>query len=380
MAYSHRNSIPRLLVVDDEPANRDLLARILGRQYDVDTANNGAIALEMLEQNPYDTVLLDIMMPVLNGLDTLKTIRANAGLADLPVIIVSALSQSPEVVQAIQLGANDYVTKPLDIGIVKARVETQVMLKRLMDERRESIAALETANQMKVRMMQVASHDLKNPLNNLKMLFTIMKDSLSDNPQMRSLMNIADDSLETMLEIIQDFLSNASVDNDGIDVELGAVDTRSLLHQITEQYALAAEQKQIEVIIEDENACVHADGRRLQQVLGNLVSNAIKYSPKHSRVWIRSHIYENKWRLEVQDSGAGIPEKERRHLFTPFSKNLISTKPTAGENSTGLGLWIAAEMMRLQHGRIGMDSPNEGGCIFWLELALIPEKHYAAVS
>lgn len=377
MAQPKFESRPRILIVDDEFMNRELLSRILQHEFDVAIAENGAQALDLLRSTPFDLVLLDMMMPVLNGEETLAEIRANASLAELPVIIVSAITETPRIVDAISLGANDYITKPLDVSLVKARVLTQVMLKHMMDERREAIAALESANQMKARMMQVASHDLKNPLNNLKMSLSLMKDSLQEATQLQPLLEIANEGIENMLAIIQDFLSTGAVDNNGVSVVLAETEAAPELETVIEQYSLAARTKKISVETNIENALIRADGRRLQQVFGNLISNAIKYSPSESRVWVRAYSHNRVWRVEVYDSGAGIPEKERHHLFTPFSKNLISTSPTNGESSTGLGLWIAAEMMRLQGGEIGMGCPEEGGSCFWLEIPLALEARLA---
>jgi signal transduction histidine kinase len=380
MVHPNLNNRPRILVVDDESMNRDLLLRILQQDFEVGCAEDGAQALEMLQNAPFDVVLLDMMMPVLDGKSTLIRIRADSNLAELPVIIVSAISETRKVVDAINCGANDYITKPLDISLVKARVQTQVMLKRMMDERREAIAALQSANQMKARMMQVASHDLRNPLNNLKMLCSLIKDGLGDNPQLSPLMSIADEGIETMLEIIEDFLSTSAVDNNGVAIALEETEGLAHLEQVIEQYSLAARNKGIRLELDMDDALILADERRLGQVFGNLLSNAIKYSPINSRVKVRAYTQQGLWRVEVYDSGAGIPKEERRHLFSPFSKNLISTQPTNGESSTGLGLWIAAEMMRLQGGRIGMDSPDTGGCCFWMELPLVMEEKTAIAS
>jgi signal transduction histidine kinase len=380
MVHPNPHIRPRILVVDDESMNRDLLLRILQQDFEVACAEDGAQALEMLQNAPFDVVLLDMMMPVLDGKSTLIRIRADSNLAELPVIIVSAISETRKVVDAINCGANDYITKPLDISLVKARVQTQVMLKRMMDERREAIAALQSANQMKARMMQVASHDLRNPLNNLKMLNSIIKDGVGDNPQLMPLMSIADEGIATMLAIIEDFLSTSAVDNNGVAIELEETEGLAHLEQVIEQYSLAARNKGIRLELAMDEALILADERRLEQVFGNLLSNAIKYSPCNSRVKVRAYIQHDLWRVEVYDSGPGIPKEERRHLFSPFSKNLISTQPTNGESSTGLGLWIAAEMMRLQGGRIGMDSPDTGGCCFWMELPLVVEEKTAMAS
>ena len=137
-----------LLVVDDNPMNRDMLARRLARRgYTVVVAEDGYQALAMIEAQPFDLVLLDIMMPGINGLDVLKTLRQRYAVADLPVIMATAKDQSEDIVAALQLGANDYVTKPLDFPVVLARIQTQLALKRAMQEIQRLAAQLKLRNQ-----------------------------------------------------------------------------------------------------------------------------------------------------------------------------------------------------------------------------------------
>src|SRR6266852_5153029 len=136
-----------LLVVDDNPMNRDMLARRLTRRgYTVTVAEDGYQALAMIEAQQFDLVLLDIMMPGLSGLDVLKTLRQRYAVADLPVIMATAKDQSEDIVAALQLGANDYVTKPLDFPVVLARAETQLSLKRAMEEIKRLANQLEKRN------------------------------------------------------------------------------------------------------------------------------------------------------------------------------------------------------------------------------------------
>lgn len=361
----------RILITDDNPANRILLARTLQAEYEVDTAENGQEAIDKLIERDYDLVLLDIMMPVLDGLSTLEYIREHVDLATLPVIIVSAINESAQVAAGIEMGANDYITKPIEHAIVKARVKTQITLKRLMDERQEAVNALQQANEMKVRMMQVASHDLKNPLNNLNMLMNVMgHEGNTDNKRWDRLKSIADTSLKTMLTIIDEYLSSANIMNDELSIELATYNAKELVETTVKQYSVMATEKNINVHVNVQDTLITADSERLLQVISNLVSNAIKYSPKNSDVLIQTSLHDGYWRLEVIDSGTGIPKAEREFLFQAFSKNEISTQPTAGESSTGLGLWIAAEMVRLQNGAIGMIPASTGGCNFWIEMPL----------
>jgi two-component system, sensor histidine kinase and response regulator len=368
----HQQHRPRLLVVDDEPVNIQLLTRLFQESCDVEGAANGQIALDMLQAKAYDVILLDIMMPVLNGLEVLRRVRQTKDIAELPIVLISAVSERSDVARGIRLGANDYLTKPLDVDIARARVTTQIMIKQLMDERHRNIGQLQQVNEVKARMMQVASHDLKNPLNNLRMLAKMMRET-DDEEQLQQFADMMDNSLSTMLNVIEDFLDNQFVTSNGVAVSLNTVDSAAVIQQVLEQYEVAAYNKQIKLQVEGDTQClILADSNRLQQVLGNLVSNAIKYSPTDSAVLLRSEVRDGQWRLRVIDQGPGIPAEEHRYLFEPFSTNKISTKPTGGESRTGLGLWIVKQMIELQDGDVGVEFPEEGGSVFWLELALAP--------
>ena len=364
---------PRILVADDEEFNRLLLDRILHNNYEIDFACNGQEALNKLNEGDYDALLLDVMMPVMDGISCLKIIRENVDFTTLPVIMVSAMSDKASIVHGMQLGANDYITKPLDAEITMARLDTQVSLKKLMDERNQAITSLKEANQLKMQMMQIASHDLKNPLNNLGMITSILMEMLGDNHDASQILSMAGVSIDIMIDIINEFLTGQDL-SQGIVADIEEILALELVSQVLEQNEVAAQHKNIDIFTDYQtNATIFADEKRLNQVMNNLVSNAIKYSPQDSHIIVRTLQNQDTWRLEIQDSGAGIPEEERQYLFQAFSKHHISTQPTAGESSTGLGLWIAAEMMRVQKGTIGMDSPQEGGCCFWIELPLADE-------
>lgn len=362
---------PHILVVDDEDYNRLLLLRILEHEYHVDTAVNGQDALNKLGQHDYDAVLLDIMMPVLNGIETLKIIRQHLDFTTLPVILVSAISDNAAIVEGMECGANDYITKPIDPRIVSVRLSTQIRLKALTDDRKMMTESLAEANDVKTRMMQIASHDLKNPLNNLALLLGVINDMVADEPKLDNLIQLGAQSINTMVEIIDDFLGSQQYASSNLDIQISDVSANELLDHALTQYTLPAQQKQISLIVDTApDTSIAVDKARTNQVMTNLISNAIKYTPIGGQVHIRTCSNQDVWRLEIHDSGPGIPEDERQYLFQAFSKQDISTQPTNGESSTGLGLWIAAEMMGAQQADIGMTDSDLGGACFWIEVPL----------
>lgn len=357
---------PTLLIVDDENANIALLTRIFQHDYHVVVAKSGQEALERVESESPDVVLLDVMLPDLNGLKVLESIRARPDWSDLPVILVSALQQNSDIALGLQHGANDYITKPFDADIVIARVGTQAKLKHLTDERKEAINHLRDANTVKERFMRIASHDLKNPLSNLQMVCDLLHEQYQGDEQIKPMLDIADASVSLMLDIINQFLEAAVVRDGELELILVPIHLADALPPIVQQYRVHANSKDITLHIQSTEGTIIADPNRLLQIVGNLVSNAVKYSPPGTTVTIWTDILPDKVRVNVQDQGPGIPPDEKDDLFQPFGK--LTPRPTAGETSIGLGLWIVKHLVELQGGQVGVDSPEEGGARFWVTM------------
>lgn len=361
------HELPTILAVDDEPANLLLLQRLLQRQFRVICSPNGATALQILEQNPIDVVLLDIMMPYMNGYQVLQTIRGNDGpTSDIPVILISAMSDAKDVAQGLEIGANDYITKPIDPEVTIARIQTQIALKQLQDERKKVIRELKAAQALKDNLLRIASHDLKGPLMNVQLVSSLFRRVEDQIPAAHDWLDALDASVSAMQTVIEDFLDTAAVNSSMVDITLESVSVQKVVDNLVKLFQAHAEKKHITIEAHDCSAFVLADPARFQQALGNLVSNAVKYSPLNSTIRIWMFQEGDCVHICVGDEGAGIPAAERSRLFTQFGK--LSTRPTDGEHSTGLGLWIVKHIINLQGGEVGVDCPPEGGSVFWLQM------------
>jgi signal transduction histidine kinase len=358
-----------VLIVDDEASNIAILDRLFRAEYQTMTATRGDAALKLLDEETFDLVLLDIMMPQVSGLDVLKAIRRNAHTAELPVILISARMDENDIVEGLSIGANDYITKPFRLAELRARARTQITLKRLQDERKHTIDELQTAHEMKDRFLRIASHDLKGPLSNLRLAHYLLRKYVEENPRPLELLDNADMSIETMQSVIDEFLDVTALQSGKIDLRASAVLVEDVVGSVIKQYELNALKKEIALDVHGKGA-VHADYGRLEQAIGNLVSNALKYSPKGSVVTIGTEQHDAVVRISVADQGPGVPEDERDRLFTQFGK--LSARPTDGESSTGLGLWIAKHLTQIQGGEIGVETPPTGGSIFWIEMPAAP--------
>lgn len=359
-----------LLVVEDDHDSACILKRILSSHYQVSIVANGHQALDFLAKQSVDLILSDINTPVMDGFALLRQLQADEQFKHIPVIVVSAQIDNQEIVRALKAGASDYITKPVDGRIVLARVQNHLSMKLLMDQNARVIKELQAAHAMRDRFFQVASHDLKNPMNNIRMAQYLLRSSLEGDESNLVLLDNIEIALDSMQNIVRDFLDTAAVQSQTLQLQWQAVALKHVLADVVSQYALEAERKGIVVNILDVEGVVYADEHRVQQIINNLVSNALKYSLLKSEVSIWTEVLPDFVRVNVRDQGLGIPTEERNLLFTEFGR--LSTRPTAGEHSTGLGLWIVAQLVQLHQGRFGMESPADAeagtGSIFWVEL------------
>ena len=356
------------MLIVDEVTNRTLLERLFKRQFLITSAEDGWQALHHLSQQPFDVVLLDIMMPGMSGLKVLRHIRETPQLADLPVILVSALSDNNAIIEGLQLGANDYVTKPIEVSILIARVQTQATLKRLSDERKQYIRELQEAHAFKDRCFQMASHDLKGPLGNLRMAHTLVRDDLKTGTKGHTFLDLAEGTVDAMQQVVEEFLDLAAIQSGQLELNVKEIPLDKVMGLLTEQYRLSAAKKEIEIDVIMSGLTLCADEMLFTQALSNLISNAIKYSHFQTKVRIWAEQRGAVMRVNVTDQGPGIPEIERDRLFTQFGK--LKARPTNGESSTGLGLWIVKRHIEAQQGHVGVECPSDGGSIFWIEMPL----------
>jgi signal transduction histidine kinase len=320
-------------------------------------------------QAPFDLVLLDIMMPQMDGLQVLQHIRSNPKTADLPVILISALAEGQQIARGLECGANDYVTKPIDMDVTLARVQTQIALKQLQDERKQTIAELKAVHEMKDRLLRMASHDLKGPLTNIRLATLLLKGASECVPDGAELLEAVEASVETMQNVIEDFLDNAAAQTGTLDMHFECLDLDLLVEEVLAEHKVNAVRKNITLQTRDITGKIYADLARFRQVLSNLVSNAVKYTLPDTQVTLWAEWTKTHATIYVADQGEGIPANEQDKLFTQFGK--LTPRPTGGESSTGLGLWIVKHLVTLQNGEVGFIAPPEGGSTFWIKIPAV---------
>lgn len=351
-----------LLIVDDNLDNLHFIALRLRKEgYKILTADNGFQALDCLDRQKIDLVLLDIMMPGIDGFEVLKQIRQKRSLADLPVIMATALESSRDVVRALRLGANDYLTKPIDFPILQARLETHLRLRELALLREE--------------FLRVASHDLKNPLFSILVATQLIQELVPVGQpmtgQVGDLLSMVVRQTSEMQRIIDDFLDFQAAEEGKLVLRREAVSLNKLVREAAELNKDYAARKGQMLILELEEPLpeIEADQGRTNQIIQNLLGNAIKFSATNAgKIVVRTKAGEQVVMFEVCDSGPGLTRQDLSQVFSKYGR--LSNQPTGGEKSSGLGLAIARQMVELHGGEIGVRNNSGKGATFWFTLPI----------
>ncbi len=365
----------RIFVVDDSTPSREALIRHLQLEgWDVEGYADPVAVLDAIRTEPPDLVLLDVMMPGMTGLDVLKMIREQPTTGELPVIMLTALDDADDIVRGLDLGANDYLTKPPQLDILAARVRTQLKLKALQDQRKRDIVELRELSALKDKFLQIAAHDLRNPLGNIMMGLDVLRREIAEVAEIEyidEILRAMQSSANIMRSIVSDFLDLQAIRAGKIELDWQEVDLNELADLVVTQYRPYAGEKEVTIRthLDPDLPTTGGDADRLIQAISNLVSNAIKFSPPGATIGVRTRTANRRVLVEVADNGPGIPDEEIPLLFKEFSR--ASTRPTAGEKSSGVGLSIVSQLIDLHGGRIGVRSRVGQGSLFWFELPAV---------
>lgn len=355
-----------LLVVDDNEMNRSLMSLQLRKHgYQVSVASSGLEALELLENHSYDLILLDIMMPGMNGLDMLAEVRKKHSMLSLPIIMVTADDLEESILDALERGANDYLVKPLNLPVAIARVKTQLTAKEL--------------DNLKSEFVRFASHDLKKPLIvSMDIVESLQDDCVpgqSITQDQLDLLGLLRKTGENMQQVIDGFLTaeafhTCSTDLNRQHTVLNSVVSKSI--QNNTEYA-----KKKGIVLRQELASdlpeVEVDEFRITQVMDNLIGNAMKFSPKDTTTTVRTRCDGEFVYAEVCDGGPGLTEEDMRVLFQRHAR--LSNRPTGGESSTGVGLSLSKQFVEQHHGMIGARNNPSRGATFWIRLPVKHQQH-----
>jgi two-component system sensor histidine kinase/response regulator len=348
----------RILVVDDQPANLRVVGMLLSRQgYQVVTADSGPKALEICETDPPDLVLLDMMMPGMDGFQVLEEMRAGAAPPSVPVVFVTAAQDRDLLLRAFDAGAVDYVTKPFLPEELLARVSAHVGLKLTRDR-------LERVAREREELVNLVAHDLKNPLSSVLFASEMLITGATKPERVPRYMSMIHESATDALGYIRQYLeSTGRAEDPSTSQSASLTDTIDWLVQRYE-FQLEARGLYVRVDRPAQEVRVRIDERVLRQVSENLITNAMKYAPGSELTIAGRPGAPGYWQLVVADRGPGISRSKQRELFKPF------VRLHEGDDgiSTGLGLSLAKQIVQKAGGQLWYEDRKSGGARFVIEL------------
>lgn len=390
-----------ILIVDDNSTNLEVLSETLTRSgFQVSVAIDGESALEQVKYHLPGLILLDIMMPGIDGFETCKRLKRDPASQNIPIIFMTALSDTDNKVRGFSLGAVDYITKPFQREEVLARVQVQLKLQNLAQtlenqnqllrheiQQRENAEALliaakeeaDKANQAKSEFLANMSHEVRTPLNGILGYAQILQTSKNFNEKERKGLNIIHQCGTHLLTLINDVLDLSKIEARKMELYATSFHFPSFLHGVAEIFSIRAEQKKVSFICQFDSDLpngVHIDEKRLRQVLINLLGNAVKFT-NHGAVIFKVKILEKrsrngsnstrifKIRFQIEDTGVGISSEYLEKIFMPFEQVGDLNNQAQG---TGLGLAISQKILALMQSHIQVSSQGGEGSTFYFDL------------
>ncbi|MBC8138439.1 MAG: response regulator [Fibrella sp.] len=372
----------RILIVDDVEANRDVLARRLEKQGHVTAvAASGSEALTILASSPFDLILLDIMMPEMDGYETLGRIKEDPHLRHVPVVMITALDEVDSVARCIEMGAVDYLSKPFNPVLLRARTASCLREKRardrethLFNELQEGYRLLKELETLRDDLTHMIVHDLRTPLTSLLGGLQTMETVGDLNGIQREMLGLSIDGGHTLLGMINDLLDIDKMEKGSMQLSYGPVTPDDLVQSSIAQVASLVRSKNIKLTehFSYDLPVFSGDGDKLRRTLVNLIGNALKFTPSGGTVNVSVHRDGSEMPqliFAVQDTGEGIPKEAFERIFEKFGQ--VENRKAGRKMSTGLGLTFSKMAVEAHGGRIWVESEPGQGSTFSFTLPLV---------
>lgn len=363
-----------ILIVDDRPENLISLQKVLqAHNFEVDTASSGEEALKKVLKNNYVLIILDVQMPDMDGFEVAEAISGFSKAKDTAIIFLSAVNTELKFITKGYLsGGLDYIIKPVDINILLLKIKTfyriyeqSRKLNEVQEELLKEIEFRKLAEQKKDEFISIASHELKTPLTSVKGYIQLLQRSLNkDNKEMaQNHLEKASIQLEKLNELIVDLLDISKIESGKMKFNMKHFCADSMVNNAIEMLQQSNPDFKISKLGKTTDE-VFGDEMRLEQVVINFITNAIKYAPGTNQVNVTINIKDGKLYLAVKDFGIGISAEQQDKIFDKFYR---VEENSHRFNGLGIGLYICAEIINRHGGTIGVNSvPNEGSEFFFI--------------
>lgn len=355
----------KILIVDDAKEAVLMLRRFLEKDYDVAEAYNGVDALDLIEDELPDLIILDVMMPVLNGFDVCKKLKKNEKTKDIPIIFLTGKNSHKDEEEGLKLGAIDYISKPFKFHTIKMRVKNQIEMKLMREKLREQNKSLKNMLELRENMANMIVHDMRTPLNAINGFtqLLLMDKSLSEKIVKR--ISHIQKSGNTLSGFLNDLLMIAKTEKEKLILHCQTCNLVILSQELISMYQNNSSQVTVTFHYSSPEIIANIDSKLFYRVFDNLLSNALKFSPTKGEIVFSLLKNEKIIDIKVSDQGPGVPDEQKEKIFDTFS---IVDMRHEGVSQFGLGLAFCKMVIDAHHGKISVKDNLPKGSIFHIEL------------
>ncbi len=352
-----------ILIVDDEEVARDILQGFLFRGgYQLAFACNGQEALTYVEESPPDAILLDVMMPDIDGFEVCQRLKASKQWRHIPIILITALGGREDLIRGLEAGADDFLFKPVNDLELRARLRSLLRIKKQYDE-------LQANLEMREDLAHMMVHDMRTPLSAILGYSELLLLQQSLMPEYADSIAKIHSQAQRLNSFINDMLMVAKMEAEQLILNRTEVDPSQLIRKVKESHEVTAASKRITLKLDlpEETRQISLDNNLFERLLDNLISNSLKYSPPDIEVTLRLAYPAGgtpQLRLQVLDQGDGIPEEDRDRIFDKFKVAALKEKGS----QVGLGLAFCKMVVDAHQGRIFVTANQPAGSIFTVEI------------
>jgi two-component system, sensor histidine kinase and response regulator len=362
-------ALPRIMIVDDAPQNLKLLEAMLSSKgYQVFALPNGEMALKAAAKSPPDLILLDILMPGIDGYEVCARLKQDPQLREVPVLFLSALNEPLDKVRAFHLGGVDYITKPFQIEEVEARVSSHLELCRQKVALKRNLERQRELERLRDNLVHMVVHDMRSPMQVIVMTLEMVQKIVQEHdPDLQEFVIAAQQSAKQLLNMAGELLDISRLETDQMPLQYTTGSLVGLVRVVQESCAAMAEGKKLAVEPGEEITAVY-DHDLIRRVLMNLINNALHFIPPDGEIRIGVSRDNRQILVKVADNGSGIPPEYHQKIFEKFGQ----VEKKGARYGTGLGLAFCKLAVEAHGGVIGVESNIGQGSTFWFTLPLVP--------
>ncbi len=357
-----------ILISDDDEISREIVKKyLLEDGYSVAETLTGKDTLDFIESNFPDTVLLDVVMPGMSGFRVCKIVKANEKTAHIPIIMLTSLSGEAYQIEGIRAGANDFLTKPIRRENLLFRVRNAVYLKNMYDRVSNAYRELKNLEDLRDNLFHMIIHDLKQPITSISGFLQLLKldRSIEKGSPVREYIENINEQLRVLIEMIGSVVDVSRIEAGKMPVSMQRADIVEVTKRVIDTFKGNISSVSIELKSEAREMYASFDKGLIYRVILNLLSNAIKWSPDGGTVRVCITREEKFIRVAVRDMGKGIPVRYQDRIFDKYWQ--VEGKKS-GLHSSGLGLTFCKLAVEANGGRIGVESKEGEGSVFWFTL------------